>query len=79
MRKKNVELFLGIPPVLYLILNKTIRNETHKQLSLKLFGVNMERLSQQTRDDLTRVARMQTYYGEDEMIEQAAPTWHSKA
>lgn len=78
MRKKNVELFLGIPPVLYLILNKTIRNETHKQF-LKLFGVNMERLSQQTRDDLTRVARMQIYYGEDEMIEQAAPTWHSKA
>ena len=40
MRKKNTELFLGIPPVFYLILNKTIRNEARKQF-LKLLGVSV--------------------------------------
>ena len=44
---KKCHLFLGIPPVIYLTLNKTFRSETRK-LFLKLLCVNVENLSRQT-------------------------------
>lgn len=43
---KKCRLFLGIPPVIYLTLNKTFRSETRK-LFLKLLCVNVENLSHQ--------------------------------
>ena len=44
---KKSQLFLGIPPIIYLTLNKTFRSETRK-LFLKLLCVNVENLSHQT-------------------------------
>ena len=59
---------IGIPPVLYLSMNKTIRNETRKML-LKFLCVDLDRLSQQTLAEFNRVSRIQNNNGDEEMIE----------
>ena len=63
-------MFLGIPPVIYLTLNSTIRNETRKVL-LKLLCVNLENLSHQTLIELN-VTPIQNYNSEEGRIEQDA-------
>ena len=53
-----MEFKLGLPPVLYLTLNATIRNEC-RMLLLKFAGVDLNTLSEQTRVELRRAARIE--------------------
>ena len=67
----NEELFSGLPPVIYLTLNKTIRNETRKLL-LKLLCLTTEQITRQTRQTrFYNAARIQNNNG-DESIEPSA-------
>ena len=54
--------YLGIPPVLYLTMNQTIQRDT-KQLILKLLRVNLNRLSNETRAEVCRVAGLEKCEG----------------
>ena len=61
---------LGIPPILYLTMNQTLSNEVRGML-LNLLGVNLNHLSEQTRAEVRRVARMaENGNNAEEMIEQ---------
>ena len=53
-----MEFKLGLPPILYLTLNATIRKEC-RELLLKLAGVNLNTLSEQTRAGVQRAARIE--------------------
>ena len=66
-------MFLGIPSVIYLTLNSTIRNETRKFL-LKLLCVNVENLRHQTLIELN-VTPIQNYNSEEGRIEQDVCRW----
>ena len=60
---------LGIPPILYLTMNQTLSNEVRGML-LNLLGVDLNQLSEQTRAEVRRVARMaENGNNAEEMIE----------
>ena len=65
-----VSIRLGIPPILYLALNRTIRNET-RELILNLLGINLNRLSEQSRAEVRRVAGMDRNGNNDEELVEA--------
>ena len=49
---------IGIPPVLYLTLNRTIRNEI-RELILKLVCIDIARLSHQTQAEVRHISGME--------------------
>ena len=55
----------GIPPVLYLTLNRTIRNEV-RELILKIVCIDITRLSHQTQVEVRNIAGMERNENNDE-------------